>query len=321
MLARGTMRITCAFLVLVALLTAAGSAGAWDSKYRYPIKVRVSGIDSPGAHPGGVRVSAGNCPEDWSVPAGTARNQILCPKRGYSFSAGMRPFFTNLSGSVKVMSRGGEGSFLNLTGHLRLPAETTSWEFYSTLKLWDKIGLNLRYVPWFWGGPGHAGTDGNFAGLLFSANDPIQSDLNITQVMIGGEYEVSFGRELVFGPNADLHIIKWRQRVGKDLAEAADYSQTILQPALGGHVRYDPSNTGYFSWFKPYLEARISWMSFYGLGLSTWDMGAGVAPPVSRNVDAGFKFGYKQWKIDGNRGRLYTDVAVEGPYLDLDLRF
>ena len=62
-------------------------------------------------------------------------------------------------------------------------------------------------------------------------------------------------------------------------------------------------------------------MSFAGLGLSTWDVGAGIAPPVSRNVDAGIKAGYKQWRLDGNRGRLFTDVSVEGLYLDFALQF
>lgn len=62
-------------------------------------------------------------------------------------------------------------------------------------------------------------------------------------------------------------------------------------------------------------------MNFDGLGLSTWDMAAGIAPPVSRNVDAGIKLGYKQWKLEGNRNRLFADIAVEGPYLDLSLQF
>ncbi|HMK35960.1 MAG TPA: hypothetical protein VK463_12880, partial [Desulfomonilaceae bacterium] len=100
-----------------------------------------------------------------------------------------------------------------------------------------------------------------------------------------------------------------------------DFTQTILQPTIGAHIRYEPANTGYFSWFKPYMEGRFSWMSFAGLGLSTWDVAAGVAPPVSRNVDAGIKIGYKQWKLDGNRGRLYPDMGVEGVYLDFSLLF
>ncbi len=62
-------------------------------------------------------------------------------------------------------------------------------------------------------------------------------------------------------------------------------------------------------------------MSVSGLGLSTWDLGLGVAPPLSRNVDAGVKLGYQQWKLDGNRGRLYVDVDVEGFFLDMSLRF
>lgn len=324
MAARGTMRIPCAVIVLVVLLTVTGSAGAWDSNfpnYRYPIKVRVSGTNSRDAGEGGSRLSRRFAGRDWDTAAGAARAQILCPRRGYSFALGMRPFFTNLSGSTRVTSRGGEGTYLNLTGHLRIPSQNTIWEFYSTMRLWDKVSVNLQYVPWFWGGPGHIPTDGNFAGLLLTPNDSIQADLSITQFVLGADYDVSFGRDVMFGPNGDLYIIKWKQRVAKDMGEAADYAQTILQPAIGAHVRYDPSNTGYFSWFKPYVEARFGWMSFYGLGLSTWDMGAGVAPPVSRNVDAGIKLGYKQWKLDGNRTRLFTDVAVEGPYLDFALRF
>jgi len=38
-------------------------------------------------------------------------------------------------------------------------------------------------------------------------------------------------------------------------------------------------------------------------------------------MDAGIKLGYKQWKLDGNRGRLFADVGVEGLYLDLSLQF
>ncbi len=290
-------------------------------RYRYPIKVRVSETGSPSYGAGGIRVSSDDRVRDWETAAGAAGRDILCQRRGFTFAAGLRPFFSNLMGSTKVVSRGGEGTYLALNGHLRIPNQNTLWEFYSTLRLWDRVSVNLHYVPWNWGGPGHVPTDGNFAGVLLQANDAIHADLAITQLVLGGDYDVSFGRDIVFGPNGDLHIIKWKQRVAKDQGEAADFSQTMIQPAVGAHARYDPSNTGYFSWFKPYIEGRFSWMSFNGLGLATWDMGAGIAPPVSMNVDAGIKLGYKQWKIDGNRGRLFADVAVEGPYLDFSLRF
>jgi len=316
------MTIPCALTLLVVILAATVPAAAWDSKYRFPVKVRVSGTDSSDAGCAGVvRTAARQGRGDWEAAAGAARGEILCPKRGYAFALGMRPFFSTQSGSVKAVSRGGEGTYLNLYGHLRIPPEKTLWEFYSLLRLWDKVSVRAQYVPWSWNGPGHVANDGNFAGLLLRSDDSIQSDLSITQLILGADYDVSFSRDLIFGPNADLHVIKWSQRVAKEFGQAVDFSQTMLQPAIGAHVRYDPSDTGYFSWFKPYVEARLSWMSFNGLGLSTWDFGAGVTPPISRNVDAGVKLGYKQWKLDGNRGRLFTDVAVEGPYLDLDLRF
>jgi len=233
----------------------------------------------------------------------------------------MRPFFSDFTGSVKALSKGGEGTYLNLHGHLRLPYDKTQWEFYSYLKMWDKITVRLDYTPWNWSGPGHAGTDGNFAGLLLARDDPINSTLNVTTFGLGADYDVSFGRDLVFGPNGALHIIKWTQRVKTMDGESGDFAQTMLQPAIGAHARYEPSNTGYFSWFKPYLEGRFSWMSFNGLGLSTWDMAVGVAPPVSRNVDAGIQVGYKQWKLDGNRRRLFLDMGVEGLFMDFSLRF
>ena len=181
----------------------------------------------------------------------------------------------SLTGSTKVVSRGGEGTFLNLYGHLRIPTDVTLWEFYSHLKVWDKIDLRLDYTPWYWGGPGHVSGEGNFAGLLLKKDDAIQSELSITSFIIGADYDVSFSRDLIFGPNADLHLMKWVQRVSKDGAAGVDFSQTMIQPAIGAHVRYQPTNTGYFSWFKPYLEGRFSWMSLAGLGLSTWDAGAG----------------------------------------------
>lgn len=139
--------------------------------------------------------------------------------------------------------------------------------------------------------------------------------------MIGADYDVAFGRDLTFGPNGDLYVIKWSQRVGKDMGESVDFNQTIIQPAIGAHLKYEPTNTGYFSWFKPFMEGKFNWMSFGSLGTSSWDLGAGVAPPVSRNVDAGFKVGYKQWRLDGNRNRLFTDIGVEGVYLDFSLQF
>lgn len=210
---------------------------------------------------------------------------------------------------------------MSLVGHLRLPSEAVQWEFYSHVRLWNKVTGRLEYQPWHWEGPGHIPSDGNFAGLLLVANDAIHSELKVNSVVVGAEYDVSFSRDVVFGPNADFHIIKWRQRVSKENSFGMDFSQTMLQPAIGAHVRYEPSNTGYFSWFKPYLEGRFSWMSFTGLGLSTWDVAAGIAPPVTRNVDAGFKFGYRQWRIEGHRGRLFADVGVEGFYMDFALRF
>ncbi len=321
MQARGPMRIPCAFLVLAVMLVTTSIADAWEQQYRYPVKVRVSGTDQSDVTAGRSGAASRLAASDWDVAAGQARGTILCPKRGYAFAIGMRPFFSTIVGSTKVVSRGGEGTYLNLSGHLRLPPERTLWEFYSYLRVWDRIGLRLEYVPWTWDGPGHMPADGNFAGLLLKKDDPIHSELNITSLIIGGDYDVSFGREITFGPNADLHIIRWRQAVVKGGAESADFSQTILQPAIGAHLRYDPQKTGYFSWFKPYLEGRFTWMNFAGLGLSTWDLGAGIAPPVSRNVDAGFKIGYKQWKIDGNRGRLFADVGIEGPYFDFSLQF
>jgi hypothetical protein len=145
--------------------------------------------------------------------------------------------------------------------------------------------------------------------------------LSITSLVLGGEYDVSFSRDLVFGPNADLHIIKWQQRVASDMGQSGEFSQTMLQPAIGAHVRYEPENTGYFSWFKPYLGGRFSWMSFNSLGLSEWDAFAGIAPPLSRNVDSGFKLGYKQWRLEGSARRLFADVGVEGFYLDFALHF
>ena len=319
--AKGPMRTPWASMTLVVFLLATGWASAWENQYRYPIKVRVSGANPSDARVESAAAESGKWAGDWEVAAGQARREILCPKRGYAFALGMRPFFGTLTGFTKAVNRGGEGTYLNLAGHLRIPTEATLWEFYSHLKVWDKITLRLDYAPWTWGGPGHVSADGNFAGLLLKKDDAIQSELNITSFIIGADYDVSFGRDIVFGPNADLHIMKWTQRVSKDGAAAADFSQTMLEPAIGAHIRYEPTNTGYFSWFKPYLEGRFSWMSFAGLGLSTWDVGLGVAPPISRNVDAGIKAGYKQWRLDGNRNRLYVDVDVEGMYLDFSLQF
>jgi hypothetical protein len=309
-------------IIAVVLLAAPIPTNAWDLAQRYPSKVRTSANNSLDSGTAGVGIASRNSSlGDWGGAAGRSRGEILCPKRGYAFSIGMRPVFSSLIGSTKVVSRGGEGAYLNLHGHLRLPAEKTLWDFYSHIKMWDKIAVRLEYLPWKWTGSGHIPSEGNFAGLLMKKDDAIHSDLNLTSLVIGGDYEVSFGRDLVFGPNADLYIIKWAQRVSKSTGETGDFSQTFLQPAIGGHLRYDPPNTGYFSWFKPFVEARFSWMSFDGLGLSTWDMAAGIAPPISRNVDAGIKLGYKQWKLEGNRNRLFADVAVEGPYMDFSLQF
>jgi hypothetical protein len=321
MAARGPMRIPCVLLIAALILGGATVANAWDQQYRFPVKVRVSGVGSSDRARSGTLESPRMAQSDWEVAAGQAKREIYCPRRGFAFSLGMRPFFASLTGSTKVVSRAGEGTYMNLTGHLRVPSDAAQWEFYSVLRLWERISMRLEYAPWNWGGPGHLPSDGNFAGLLLKRDDSIQADLNISTLQIGADYDVAFGRELIFGPNADLNIIKWGQRVSKSGSESLDFSQTIIQPAIGAHLRYEPQNTGYFSWFKPYMEARFSWMSFTGLGLSTWDFAAGVAPPVSRNVDAGVKVGYKQWKLDGNRGRLFTDVGVEGPYLDFSLQF
>ncbi len=318
--ARGAMRNPWAPITLVIFLLATGWASAWE-QYRYPIKVRVSGANPSDATVESTAKQSARWAGDWEVAAGQPRRQILCPRKDYAFALGMRPYFASVTGSTKVVSRGGEGTFLNLYGHLRMPTDVTLWEFYAYLKAWDKINLRLEYTPWAWGGPGHVSGEGNFAGLLLKKDDAVQSELNITSFVIGADYDVLFGRDLIFGPNADLHLIKWVERVSKDGAAGVDFSQTLIQPAIGAHVRYQPTNTGYFSWFKPYLEGRFSWMSFAGLGLSTWDAGVGIAPPLSRNVDAGIKAGYKQWRLDGNRGRLFADVSVEGLYLDFSLQF
>lgn len=319
---RGHMTKPWAIATLtVVLLAGTIPASAWDLSYKQPSKVRTSAGNTEDLGSGRFGMASQSAQDNWNVAAGRARTEILCPRRGYSFSLGMRPFFSSLIGSTKVLSRGGEGDFMSLHGHLRLPSEKTLWEFYSHLKMWDKITARVEYVPWKWTGTGHIPSDGNFAGLLLRRDDAIHSDLNITSLILGADYEVSFGREVVFGPNADLYILKWSQRVTKSNGDAMDFSQTLLQPTIGGHVRYEPSSTGYFSWFKPFVEARFSWMSFDGLGLSTWDMAAGIAPPVSRNVDAGIRLGYKQWKLEGSRNRLFADIAVEGPYLDFSFQF
>lgn len=329
MTARGIMRTPCALMLIAVVLMAATHAGAWENKYKYPLKVKtsdrvsdgVSDVEAARARLGGVNSTARGA-ADWEVAAGQARREILCPKRGFNFELGMRPFFATLSGSTKVASKSGEGSYLSLVGHLRVPPDSTLWEFYAGLRAWDKVTVRFDYLPWHWSGLGHIPVDGNFHGVSLKAGDAIQSDLNITSLVLGADYDVAFGRDLTFGPNADLNIIKWMQTVARQPGiEGADFSQTILQPAIGAHIKYEPTNTGYFSWFKPFMEGRFSWMSLTGLALSTWDFGAGVAPPVSRNVDAGMKLGYKQWKIEGSRGRLFADVGVEGPYLDFNLQF
>jgi hypothetical protein len=321
MQARGSVRTPCALITLAVLLLATGLASAGDPEIRFPHKIRSS---QPGASDAVVSPFSGASQariRDWEVPAGQARREILCPMRGYTLAVGFRPFFSDLSGSVKAVSRGGEGTYLNLRGHLRLPSDGIMWEMYTHMRTWDKVTWRLEYLPWSWNGVGHIATEGNFAGLLFAANDPIDSRLSISTFKIGADYDVSFSREVIFGPHIDLNMIKWTQQVAKGAAEAADFAQTIIQPTIGAHVRYEPTNTGYFSWFKPYVDGRFSWMSVSGLGLSMWDLALGVAPPLSRNVDAGVKLGYQQWKLDGNRGRLYADVDVEGFFVDLSLRF
>ncbi len=320
MVSRGAMRIPRLIIILVVLFGTAGIAGALDKPFKYPVKVNVSDNIPSRSGIAGMDMASG-AGVSWDVAAGQSRSEIFCPKRGYSFAMGIKPHFTNLTGGSRVSSRGGEGSVLNFHGHLRLPDDKTLWDFYSSIRLYDKIGVRIEYAPWTWSGLGHIPIDANFSGLALKAGDAIQSDLGITTFTLGGDYDVSFGRDLVFGPNADMHVIKWNQRVAKDGGSSVDFSQTILQPAIGAHVRYEPTYTGYFSWFKPSLEARFSWMSFDGLGLSTWDASAGIAPPVSRNVDAGFRLGYKQWRLDGARNRIFTDVTVEGPYMDFALHF
>jgi hypothetical protein len=321
MQARRALTIPCALIILAVLLLAVGVAGAGDPGSRQPYKVRSSDPDTARDRYSPYTVCSQRGASNWDVAAGQSRREILCPRRGYALAVGVRPFFTNLTGATKVLSRGSEGSFLHLQGFLRLPSEATQWEFFANLRTWDRVTWRLGYHPWNWTGVGHASSDGNFAGLWLRKDDAIQSDLDITSFIIGADYDVAFSRDLVFGPNADLHVIRWMQKVAKATGDGADFSQTILQPAIGAHIRYEPTNTGYFSWFKPYLEGRMSWMSFSGLRLSTWDVGAGVAPPVSRNLDAGIKAGYKQWKFDGNRNRLFADVGVEGFYLDFGLQF
>ena len=321
MQARESQRTPCALITLAVLLLVTGVASAGDPEIRFPHRSRSTflGVSdvlvSPFSGLSHARI------RDWEVPAGQARREILCPMRGYTMAVGIRPFFSNLTGSVKALSKGGEGTYLNLRGHLRLPWDGIMWELYTHVRTWDKVEWRIEYVPWSWNGVGHVPTEGNFAGVLLMPNDSIDSRLDITTLKIGADYDVSFSREVVFGPHADLHLIRWTQKLAKSSAEAADFSQTIIQPTIGAHIRYEPINTGYFSWFKPYVDGRFSWMNFSGLGLSTWDLGLGVAPPLSRNVDGGVKLGYKQWKMDGNRSRLYVDVSVEGFFLDLSLRF
>ena len=320
MVTRGRTTIPRFLFLLVIMALIATAAYAGDRRYPFPIKVRVSSDGARELGVGGVGMASRGA-SDWASPAGASRMEILCARRGFAFALGMRPFFSELSGSVKAVSKGGEGTYLNLHGHLRLPKEKTMWEFYTRLKMWNKVTVGLDYMPWNWSGPGHSGVDGNFAGLLLTRDESMASSLSISSFKLGADYDVSFGRDLTFGPNGEFYIIKWDQRVRSHSGDSGDFAQTMLQPAIGGHMRFEPSNTGYFSWFKPSMDARFSWMSFNGLGLSTWDMGVGIAPPVSRNVDAGFKVGYKQWKLDGVRRRLTVDMGVEGIYLDFGLFF
>jgi hypothetical protein len=321
MQARGSQRTPCALITLAVLLLATGVASAGDPEIRFAPKSRSShsgaseAIVSPFSGLSQARIG------DWDVPAGQARREVLCPVRGYTMAVGVRPFFSDLAGSVKALSKGGEGTYLNLRGHLRLPYDGIMWELYTHVRTWDKVEWRIEYLPWSWSGIGHMPTEGNFSGILFAPNDPVDSRLDISTFKIGADYDVSFSREVVFGPHVDLHLIKWAQRVSKGGTEATDFSQTIIQPTIGAHIRYEPTNTGYFSWFKPYVDGRFNWLSFSGLSLSTWDVGLAVAPPLSRNVDGGVKLGYKQWKMEGNRSRLYVDAGVEGFFLDLSLRF
>jgi hypothetical protein len=321
MAARGSTGTVAIIICLALFFSAASQAGAWDRQYNFPLKVRTSDLDAASSSLTENRSSFRGGPSEWEAAAGQARRPILCPRRGFTLAMGMRLFFSNLSGGTRVVSKGGEGTYFSLIGHLRLPPEKTQWEFFSYIRMWDRVTLRLEYNPWSWNGAGHSAADGNFGGLLIRRDDDISADLNLTSIIIGGDYDVAFGRDLYFGPNADLYVIKWSERVAKPNGDAVDFTQTLLQPAIGAHARYEPLNMGYFSYFKPYLEGRFSWMSFGSLGLSTWDLGAGISPPISRNVDAGFKIGYKQWRIDGNRNRLFVDVGVEGLYMDFSLQF
>jgi hypothetical protein len=321
MQARGSLRTPCALMTFALLLFTAGITSAWERKVQLPEKIRFPQRGASEAGIGPIRASTGSIGGDWGVPAGQAQREILCPKRGFAMAIGARPFFSSLVGSVKALSRGGEGTYVNLHGHLRLPSDVTQWELYAHMRTWDKVMWRVEYQPWSWSGAGHTPAEGNFAGLLLLANDPVDTQLNISTVMFGADYDVTFGRDLIFGPNGDFHVIKWSERIAKGAFDGADFSHTILQPAIGAHVRYEPTNTGYFSWFKPSLEGRFSWMNVAAMGLSTWDVALAFAPPLSRNVDAGIRAGYKQWKLDGSRSRLFVDVGVEGFYLDFSLRF
>ncbi|HMK36694.1 MAG TPA: hypothetical protein VK463_16590, partial [Desulfomonilaceae bacterium] len=214
------MRIVCAVISLALLMIAASQAGAWDQQYRFPIKVRVSDTDVSDTRTRSAGIAGRDTGPEWDVAAGQAKREILCPKRGFTLDLGMRPFFSNLSGPVKVASKAGEGTYLSLVGHLRLPADRTLWEFYSHVRMWDKITGRLEYLPWIWTGGGHTPGDGNFGGLLLKKDDSISTDLSITSIVVGADYDVSFGRDLLFGPNADLWVIKWSERVAKTAGES-----------------------------------------------------------------------------------------------------
>ncbi len=88
---------------------------------------------------------------------------------------------------------------------------------------------------------------------------------------------MAFGRDLTFGPNADLNIIKWSQAVVKQPGIEGDgfFSDYPSAGHWSSH-QIRAYQHGYFSWFKPLMEGRFSWMSLTGLALSTWDFGAGV---------------------------------------------
>ena len=191
MIAGKMSRIFCTLLVIVLCAVWTGLGVAGDTRYRHPTKVRGSAFGSAGPmDAGGPRFAGLDTEYDWGAAAGASRREIFCRKRGYSFAVGMVPFFSSMTGAVRVSSKGGEGTFMHLNGHLRLPSDNTFWEFYTNLRMWDKVTVRFNYRPWNWSGTGHASADGNFAGLAISRFDPINSDLNVASFELGADYDV-----------------------------------------------------------------------------------------------------------------------------------